>query len=189
MRKRLLLLTLCGVLLLSAVACGEETEQKPTTQTQPTTEESYTISYVPDETINRFLLTLKERSALTLPEVSQGNTPGEYVLTLSGCQITLSASYNGMGVIIQSGSDEGDQKLLINAFTHIVNAADKSCTKDQLNAAITFMKEQTSASSTYRVCNEVKIVSYLPSVKVGGSATGHRLDLVLLNYRKVETPQ
>lgn len=180
MLKQLLLFALCGALTLAAVACDEEA---PAPTTQPSqTEESYTISYVPNETINRFILTFKERSELQIQDIAQGNSPNEYTMVLTSCQVTLSASANGMGVMIQSQPGETGQKNLFAAFTHIAKAADKSCTKTHLDNAIAFMKQQTSSSESYRVCNEVKILSYLPSVQVGGSATPHRLDLVLLNY-------
>ncbi len=183
MLKRLFLFTLCGVLMLACAACGDTAQPD---QTQSTTEVDYTISYVPNETVNRFLLTMKERTDSDIPEVSQGNAPDEYILTLNGCQVSLTPSAQGMGVVIQAGRGEGGQKMLFGAFSRIVNAADKSCTQSQMDAAIAFMKEQTSSSTSYRVCNEVKILSYLPSVKVGGTETDHRLDLVLLNYRQVQ---
>ena len=186
MMKRLLLLTLCGVMLLTAAACGEEQETPQTNQTDPTTEEPYSIAYVPNETVNRFLMTLKERSNLDIQGVVQGSTPNEYVMTLNGCQVAMSPSPTGMGVVILGERGQKAQDRLIGTFTHVVNAADKSCTREQLDAAIAFIKEQTTSISSYRVCNEVKILSYLPSVKVGGSETQHRLDLVLLNYVQVE---
>lgn len=184
MMKRLLL-TLC-VLLLGATACGQEAETPQTTQTQPSTEESYSIAYAPNETVNRFLMALKERTGMNVQGVEQGSTANEYVMTLNGCQVSMSPSPTGMGVIIQSERGESGWDLLIGAFTHIVNAADKSCTQEQLEDAIAFMKAQTSGSTAYRVCNEVKILSYLPSVKVGGTETQHRLDLVLLGYVQVQ---
>lgn len=183
MLKRLLLLTLCGVLMLVCAACGE---QEPAKQQPTQTNETYPITYVPNETVNRFIVTFKERSGLSLQGITQGAAPDEYVMTLNGCQMSMTPSATGMGVVILGERGEVGQKNLFTAFSHIANAADKSCTTAQLDAAIAFMKKQTGSSTEFRVCNEVKILSYSPSVKVGGSATPHRLDLVLLNYVQVK---
>lgn len=187
MLKRLLLLTLCGVLMLGT-ACSDE-QGNDSQPTHPSTNDEFSIVYAPNETVNRFLKTLKERSKLEIQGATQGNNPNEYITTLNGCQVSMTPSAQGMGVMILGDRGASGQKQLIGAFTHVVNAADKSCTKEQLDAAIAFLKEQTSGSPSFRVCNEVKILSYLPSVKVGGSETQHRLDLVLLNYVEVKTEE
>ena len=185
MLKRLLLLALCVVLTVVSTACGgqEATEEQPTQ-----TEESYPVTYVPNETVNRFILTFQQRSELSLQDITKGTAPDEYVMMLNDCQLSLTPTATGMGVMLFSEPGERGQEKLFTAFSHIAKAADKSCTTDQLDAAIAFMKKQAGSSSEpFRVCNEVKILSYAPSVQVGGSQTNHRLDLVLINYVQVES--
>ena len=184
MLKRLLLLTLCGVLMLGAVACGEEAQEE-TTQTQEETE-TPVIGYTQNETVDRFLKNLQERSSLNTLNVTRGSNPNEYVLTLYGCQVSITPSTAGMGLVVWGEEGEKGEELVLGAFTHLVHAADKSCTQEQLDAAIAFMKEQTSSSGGFRVCNEVKLLSYSPSVEAVGVVTKPRLDLLLLNYRLVE---
>ena len=187
MLKRWLLLTLCGLLMFSMAAC--DSQEDTATQTQPSIEEDYEIAYVSDPTINRFLLTLNERTGIAVPQVSPGDAPNQYLLVLNDCQVTLTPSATGMGVMIMAPHGANSLDMLLGAFTHVVNTADKSCTKEQIENALAFVREQTSASPSYRVCNEVKIVTYLPAVKVGGTETNARLDLVLFNYIQSATKE
>lgn len=187
MLKRLLLLALCGILLLSFAACGEETDEEDVQQNA--TEETYPQTYVPNETINRFLVTLKSRLGYQSLNIEKGNAPDEYRLFLNGCYVSLSPSAYGIGAVITAEKGEESQERLMAVFRHLTRAADKSCTPAQLDEAIARMKASPAACANLRVCNEVKILNYQPSVQVGGSATDHRLDLLLMNYIQVETEE
>ena len=180
MLKRLLLLALCGVLLLSFAACGEETPDEDTPQ--DATQETYTETYVPNETVNRFLVTLKERNGYQSLSIEKGNGENEYVVFLNGCSVSLSPSAYGLGAVITAEPGKESLERLMAVFGHLTQTADKSCTKEQLDEAITRMKQLPAECIGYRVGNEVKILNFQPSVQVGGSATDHRLDLLLMNY-------
>lgn len=189
MQKRLFLFLLCGLLMLAAIGCGQDDQTEETNPTEPTAEEPYTEAYVPNETVSRFLVALKERGDYQNLFIEPGSVPDEYVVALNGCRVHLSPSEAGLGVMIFSNPGQSGQERLFSVFSNVTKAADKSCTQDQLDAALAFVKEQTASSPSFRVCNEVKILSYLPSVKVGGTETEPRLDLVLLNYNESETEE
>lgn len=208
MRKRLFLLTLCGLLILSCAACGASVETEETNETKnnlPTrphlslpsadTQQTVPVAYVPDEAVNKFILALKEQFVTEdggKPEeyvlgIEQGNSQNEYVLTVQGCRITVSSHKNGLNAMILSGRGEKGQKSLFSAFRIVAAAADSSCTGSQCQSAINFMQQQTAASGSYRVSNYIQILSYMPSVQLEGSETDCRLDL-LLTYFSSGTP-
>ncbi|MBE6807334.1 MAG: hypothetical protein E7527_04920 [Ruminococcaceae bacterium] len=183
MLKRLLLLTLCVLLLVAPCACGEAAEEEESTPGTNQTQKTVPATYVPDETINRFIVALKTRGAFKNLDILSGTSPDEFVVLLGECRISLTAGKRGMAVVVQADRGETGQKNLFAVFSLLTQVADKSCTEAQLEEAFAFMKQYTdTASPSHRVCNEVKIMSYSPSVKVGGTETGHRLDLLIYNY-------
>ena len=181
--KKWLTYLLCGVLCLSLVACTADETKDDTTPTDDG--EVQENMYVPDKAVNRFLLDFKDATGLSLAGLNGGAYEGEYLLEVNLCEIRLTSTELGVCATITGGKTTEDQKRMKTVFEAVCKAADKSCTKEQLTAAKTWMDQQTEMAGEYRMSNGVKILSYTPLYKDETVQLDCSVRLLLMNYLPV----
>lgn len=180
--KKWLIYLLCGVLCLSMVACAKGEQEDTSPDVEGGVKEE---TYVPDETVNRFLLDFQASTGLSLAGLNAGDFEGEYLLEVNLCEMRLSATEGGVCATIKGGKNNEDLERMKTVFGAVCQIADKSCTKDQVKDAQAWMDQQTETVGNYRVSNGVKILSYTPLYKNETVQLDCSVRLLLMNYLPV----
>ena len=193
--KRLLLILLCLLMVLSVTACGENEEEFVSSTTE--TQKNDNPVYAGNKLINRFFVeftTAYPNATLNTDTILRGKDTTEYTAVIDECRVTVrDASYdvkpdNGdapytvqqLRFMVEGGLTEQARDNRMSAFSKIARVIDSSCTKQTADEAVAHLEKQTKTVADYRFCPGLKVERYIPIVKEHNVPC--RIDLVTINY-------
>ena len=181
--KRLCLLLLCGLLLLSATACKNKNPQKDPVLM----EDSSTVLLVPNAAISQFITDYNAITKMELHDYIRLETITEYMGVSYECDVYMTDNTGNeenpqFRVTIMGGTTEEDQARMFAVFTDVAQVLDTYVSKDQLKQAVDHMTAQTSTLTNYLFCGYLEVKTYMPILNIGTGIVPCRIDLVGYQY-------
>lgn len=182
MMKRLLVWMLCLALLLVPAGCGEETpDDTPQTSSAAESDESGENQYVVDPLINRFILAFEKQHRYVLAGLVQ-NTDLSCTAYVDVCKVTMRSSERGLHFTLFGGDTEEVRDRMLDIFYSIAQVTDPSCTDEQAQIAVNYLKSRTETIANHRVSNYVTVNAYVPIVQMDTVQVDCRMEFTATNY-------
>ena len=181
--KKFGLILLCGVLLLSATACGKTPEYKDPVLI----EDSYPVQAVPNAVISRFITEYNASTDMDLHDYFRLTELNEYEAEAYECKVyitdnTDNADNPALRVTIMGGTTEEDRDRMFTVFAQMCSVLDTYASKTQINDTVFYLRDQTAPVSAYRFTGYLEVETYMPIIDIGTGVVDSRIDLVAYQY-------
>ena len=182
--KKLLLLLLCVCLLAGAVGCGKSpAANNPEDALDPDISNTGGASQkVLDPLINEFILAFEKQTRYTLAGLTQTGDLS-CTATIDLCQVTITSTKYGLHFSLTGGKEDAQRDRMLDVFWSVLQAADDSCSDQQAENAVNYLRASTETITSYKVSQYVTVNSYVPIIKTNGVTVDCRMDFTASNYK------
>ena len=208
--KRVLALLLCLLTMLGLCACKKNQQQplpQPETLVSSTTTITATeatepeeIAYAHNEVINRFFVNFVEvhqKANMDVTTIRRGKDLSEYTAVINECNVTVTDVSNkeypsgiryALQIEIVGGTTDKSLGKLLDAFTNITVAADRSCLKSTATEVAEQLEGMKSPlTEEKRVSMHVRVAYYTPVVSNEYATQPCRISLFVTDEQLIES--
>ena len=177
MMRKWIAFCLCLVMLVAMTACKDSGDNH-----NDESDESVATRYVLDDALNSFITDFNTQTRYTLAGMVQ-ESDGSVSAEIDMCTIHMKSTKYGVYISLMGGDTVESRDRMLDIFSTITLAVDKSCPQSQLAVVVDKYKKQTESSSNeFRVSNYMKVLTFVPVINEGTVKVDCRMELLVLKY-------